>query len=244
VRPRYLFLPRCLTWDIAQLVKASFCCGVEVVWWTPGDAWTPPEDCTLENAAVYGALRNGRLVAAYLGGSLLEPPAGFLPGLAARYRNRDVALTTLAAARRNRMPAFVKLAEGKELRSGVYARGSDIAPNGLPPDLPTLVGEVVTWESEFRLFVVDREVRASSPYLLPAPERHRRRAGEALEFAERLLADPEVELPGAVALDVGVIRNRGWSVVEANPVVASGLFDCDPRSVLDALPHGWTSTRR
>jgi ATP-grasp domain, R2K clade family 2 len=242
VRLRYLFVPRCLTWDIAQLLKASFCCGVDVVWWSPGDSWAPPADCSLENAAVYGALRNGRLVAAHLGGSLLEPPAGFLPDLDSSYRNRKVTLTTLAAVRGRRTPAFIKPAEGKGFASGVYARGSDIAPDGLPPDLPTLASEVVAWESEFRLFVVDRRVRAWSPYPLPVPARHRRRADQALEFVERLLADPAVDLPSAVALDVGVIPDRGWSVVEANPVVASGVFECDPQAVLDVLPRGWART--
>jgi len=53
-----------------------------------------------------------------------------------------------------------------------------------------------------------------------------------------VLDDPEVTLPRAVVLDVGVIEDAGWSVVEANTVTMSGLYDCEPLAVIDVLAHG------
>lgn len=56
-----------------------------------------------------------------------------------------------------------------------------------------------------------------------------------LRFAARAATDPAVALPPAVALDVGLIRDRGWAVVEANAAWGSGIYGCDPREVLKVV---------
>ena len=53
----------------------------------------------------------------------------------------------------------------------------------------------------------------------------------------RVLADPRVEFPRAVVLDVGVIAGRGWAVVEQNAAWGSGIYGCDPREVLEVLRY-------
>jgi hypothetical protein len=50
-----------------------------------------------------------------------------------------------------------------------------------------------------------------------------------------LLGDPAVEIPRAIALDVGRIAGRGWAVVELNEAWASGRYGCDPTLVLPVL---------
>ena len=61
---------------------------------------------------------------------------------------------------------------------------------------------------------------------------------QARAFCEQVLADKRIQLPRAVVLDVGYIRNVGWSVVEANAAVMSGIYDCDPIVVLEVLEYG------
>ena len=55
------------------------------------------------------------------------------------------------------------------------------------------------------------------------------------EGVNRLLADPDVLLPEAVVLDVGLIEQRGWAAVELNPATSSGIYGCDPDRVLSML---------
>lgn len=41
-----------------------------------------------------------------------------------------------------------------------------------------------------------------------------------------------IEMPAAIALDVGLIKGRGWAVVEANSAWGSGIYGCDPSKML------------
>ncbi|MEK7466817.1 MAG: hypothetical protein AAB074_05315 [Planctomycetota bacterium] len=64
----------------------------------------------------------------------------------------------------------------------------------------------------------------------PDPE-----AAEVRSFVSSILADSRVDLPRAVALDVGVIRGRGWAATEVNAAWGSGIYGCDPAQVLEVL---------
>ena len=52
---------------------------------------------------------------------------------------------------------------------------------------------------------------------------------------DRLLDDPRVDIPAALVLDAGVIRDVGPAVVEANTASGAGIYGCDPRDVLEVL---------
>lgn len=169
---------------------------------------------------------------------MLEPPDDWLPRLPEAYRKRRVELTTLGLQRASGQTAFVKPPNDKSFPARVYR------PEELPEgdDAPVLVSEAVTWEREYRGFVLDREVRTlsvylrggilqrDSGYLTTEQERN-----EVETFLRPFLADPRVELPRAVVVDVGVIEGRGWAVVEANSAWGSGLYGCDPTQVLQVL---------
>src|SRR5215471_12075977 len=66
----------------------------------------------------------------------------------------------------------------------------------------------------------------------PAPQLE---AACALHFATSVLSDSSIFLPPSVVLDVGLIPDRGWAVVEANASWASGIYGCDPVRVLQVL---------
>ena len=64
----------------------------------------------------------------------------------------------------------------------------------------------------------------------------------ALQFAGLFLKST-VPCPPAFVLDVGLIENRSWAVIEFNECWASGIYGCDPKSVLDSLLAACPPTR-
>jgi hypothetical protein len=61
-----------------------------------------------------------------------------------------------------------------------------------------------------------------------------KRCRDAEVVCERLVAC-SVPLPPAFVVDVGLIEDRGWAVVEFNPAWCSGLLGADPAAVLSVL---------
>jgi hypothetical protein len=55
----------------------------------------------------------------------------------------------------------------------------------------------------------------------------------ASEFAASVLSS--VPCPKAFVLDVGIIKGKGWAVVEPNECWGSGVYGCTPTKVLDVL---------
>lgn len=111
-------------------------------------------------------------------------------------------------------------------------------------DMPVLVQEIVNWEKEFRCFILDRKLRTFSIYLrggeLQRDQDFTHSESEELEtrrFVESLLADARIDLPQAAVLDVGVITERGWAVIEQNAAWGSGIYGCHPEQVLEVLRH-------
>ena len=206
--------------------------------------WRVP-DISPQDVAVYGEPLFAQHVAQTLGLRLQEPAIDWLPKLPHRWRGRDVHLATLAEARKVATCSFMKPAEGKCFEARVYSSGAELPPPGpLPEELPVLVQEVVDWTIEFRCFLIDRKVMTSSAYWRdgkPAKAEDgswsasEAELEEANRFCETVLADQTVTFPDAVAVDVGVIRTRGWAVIECNAAFGSGIYGCGPLEVLRVL---------
>jgi hypothetical protein len=112
---------------------------------------------------------------------LIEPPFNWLTTLPHTYTLRSIELTTLQQARSYPTRIFAKPADDKCFAAGVYASGESIeASSLLPHNIPVLLSEVVTWEVEYRCFVLRREVQTMSVYL---------RNGELADFADSADAD-------------------------------------------------------
>jgi hypothetical protein len=169
----------------------------------------------------------------------------WLPKLPHRWRRRDVQLATLAEARKTTTRSFIKPADEKCFDARIYSSGAELpAPGALPDDLPVLVQEVVEWTTEFRCFVLDRKLLTASPYWHNAQlaksedgfwSASNEQLEDAIRFCKSVLKDPNVTLLDAIALDVGIIQNRGWAVVECNAAFSSGIYACDPIEVLHVL---------
>jgi hypothetical protein len=160
----------------------------------------------------------------------------------------------LGAARQLRISRFVKPADDKCFPAKVYASGAELPTAvDLPDSTAVLSAEPVTWEVEYRCFVMDRQVLAHSVYLRNGElaqdvdgswNGSESEMRDALDFAQTVLGDPAISFPPAVVLDVGMISGRGWAVVETNAAWGSGIYGCDPAAVLQVVERACVSRDR
>ena len=172
-----------------------------------------------------------------------RPPNDWLARLPERYLKRLVTYHAVAPEHWPERPMFVKCADTKWFPAKVYT------PEEMP-DLGTqmdedgiLVSDPVRFESEFRTFVLDGRVMDISSYMaagvptqtengwlsFPELEAH------VVRIVEEIAADPAVDLPRSVVIDLGYIEDLGWAVIEANESWFSGLYACDPVRVLETI---------
>lgn len=211
-------------------------------------AWNQnPPDSLLGRVVYYGRTDMAMQAAVRYRLALLEPPLDLLARLPASLRLRDVEFARFRDLTRLKRPAFVKPADPLDrcFDAGVYSTARDIrAPQRIDLDIPVLVAEPVEFLAEFRCFVREGSVVATSPYLSFGKPvwkswgqgaEQARPSKDALAVCERLLATPSPSLPPAFVVDVGLIEGRGWAVVEFNPAWCSGLLGADPAAVLGVL---------
>jgi hypothetical protein len=215
-----------LGWNVERLTR----------WRNPSDLKSAPDP------VLYLEGLMGPSLAEQLGLKLIEPPIDWLPRLPEAFRKRWVYLSTLGKARCLTEPVFVKPPNEKSFQARVY-RGPDL-PTDFPDDVPVLVAEVVDWEKEFRCFVLDRRLQTFSVYLRDGELQRqndfvhtKEEEIDLVSFVESLLTDERIDIPRTAVLDVGVIRSRGWAVVEQNAAWGSGLYGCDPLKVLEVLRY-------
>ncbi|MBO1332539.1 ATP-grasp domain-containing protein [Streptomyces sp. VRA16 Mangrove soil] len=206
---------------------------------TYADRRTPAEWLGHPGGALYAGPLFADAVAKELGVGLLEAAPGWLADLPRELTRREVRLTSIAAARSLRRPAFMKPPNDKSFPARIYPDGSGLpGPDATDDDTPVLVSDIVTFDAEYRLFLLDGEVRTGSRYArrgqldvapLDTDELH----DEVRDFARRL---PSSTLPSAIVVDVGRLADDGgWAVVEANAAWASGHYACDADAALDVV---------
>ena len=190
-------------------------------------------------------------IAQQLGVSLINPSDDWLTTLPEEYRKRWIYLTTLQEIRRysreeitSRSPitAFMKPPNDKSFPARVYS-ATDL-PTDYSADTPVLVSEIVEWDKEFRCFILNRCLKTFSVYLrngeLQSENNFTHTKEEEFEvrnFIQTILSDNRVEIPSATVIDVGVIKGRGWAVVEQNAAWGAGLYGCNPTQVLQVLRY-------
>jgi hypothetical protein len=202
------------------------------------ERWQVPESLVdVRPAHLYGGPLFADVAARELGIAPLEPADDWLATLPRELTQRQITFGTLAEARKLRRPAFVKPPGDKLFPARVYRDGSGLpGPDGLDDDTPVLVSDVVTFQEEYRLFVLDGEVRTASRYAVEGELAQANTDGhpEVAAFAADVLAAGG--LPSAVVVDVGLLADGGgWAVVEANAAWASGGYACDADQVLDVV---------
>jgi hypothetical protein len=206
--------------------------------WRIPKGWNHAKETTL-----YGEPLFCETVAEQLGRALVVPPLDWLALAPGHLVRREVRFATLGEARNLSQPRFLKPADACKLfAAGVYASGDALPGEDiLPAETPVLIAEPVRWEAEYRFFVCESGILTGSLYAregdlanFAAPQDPEEKA-QAENFARRVLRETEEALPPSVALDVGIIAERGWAVVELNPTYSSGLYGANPEMALDAI---------
>ena len=187
----------------------------------------------------YGGPNFADRTAANLGIGLLEPPDSWLQHLPYAHTCRAVHHTKLARVSRSGGPFFAKPPSSKDFPASVYADGTELAAaaDGLPPETPVLVSDIVQFAAEYRVFLLDGRAHTGSRYAVwgrldPGPLDDDRIAARAEEVAGGL--------PSAVVVDVGLLgppeNPRGSvAVVEANMAWFAQPYRSDPDRVLDVV---------
>lgn len=184
-------------------------------------------------------------VAKQLSKRLVACHASWLPELPQKYLSRVVRRMELSKALAEEKPYFYKPALNKYFEAGVRdGQQLTLCTPGFPPSFEVLQSEVVEWTVEYRCFVLNRQVVTHAPYkrhgkttrgqgdFMGAPE------GEivaARNFAQTVVNDPEIDCPPAFVLDVGLIQDRDWAVIEPNECWASSIYGCQADKVLQTL---------
>lgn len=213
----------------------------EAAGWSVHVADTDPLPAALAEPAVYVTTDRALAVARALDLALLEPPFDLLTRVPERYLRRQVEAATFADLDRLAGRTFVKPADplDKWFDAGTYSDPRDIRTRTPRPDAPILLSEVVEWSVEFRYFVLEGKAVAGSPYIAHGRTSWTARNGPmptaGLAVVEGVCAAMGDDLPPAFVLDVGMIADRGWAVVEFNPIWSAGLLAADAHEVLPAL---------
>jgi ATP-grasp domain-containing protein len=178
-------------------------------------------------------------------------PAWFA-GLPEEATGRRIRIVTAAEAPGivGSAPAVAKLADHKHPAfSAVWVRNADdlrtrLRTARLPGDSEVLIAD--RWldlASEYRVFTIGREPVTWSAYLIEGEEwsrsLHTHRASwhdEAAAFVSLVLAAlPDEDIPPTAVIDVGRTETGQFALLEVNNVWSSGLYGCDPDSVLRAI---------
>ena len=204
-----------------------------------------PSDYERRNTphAIYCTVPKAFSVATRLDSILLGCSSNWLVSLPDKFSKRRIELFDLKSAIGIKDRCFIKPALGKSFDAAIRTGESLVSQTShLPPDLLIHRSEVVEWEAEYRCFTKNNEVLTLSPYRrgkvtfssyaspLEGP-RHETEA--ASEFANSVLSS--VPCPKAFVLDVGIIKGKGWAVVEPNECWGSGVYGCTPKKVLEVL---------
>ena len=180
--------------------------------------------------------------------TLLGCNADWAVNLPPELLRRELCQTTLADALDTIENHFVKHSVSKAFPAAIYNPQSLAeATSSIHPDSLVHVGEPVRWTHEYRCFVAKGKVMAVSPYVYNGiivkdydsfPTVTDSELSAVRVFAESVLDHQNVDCPNGFVLDVGMIADRGWAVVECNECWASGIYDCDPVAVLETLLCG------
>lgn len=207
--------------------------------------WKIPEDFKPQYPVIYGEPLFNQMIADHLEITLPEPPEDFLCRLPEVLTGRKVHFMEVKEARKIKEKVFAKPPNKKTFKAAVYESGAGI-PIDVLDNETVLVQEVVQFIHEYRFFFMGGMIATGSSYIVDGayaktangwndPPEIRALAMEFAKDVGKYIRLRNTNLLDSAVMDVGYIKGRGWVVIEANEINASGCYNSDPLNVLVAL---------
>ncbi|WP_294282679.1 ATP-grasp domain-containing protein [uncultured Chryseobacterium sp.] len=201
--------------------------------------WNVPEEFRAEVVAVYGEDVYAEIVAEQCCLIVTKPDDHWLSIISEEFTKRKISYGQLKDFI-DEGPVFIKCSDFKSFKAGVFNKVTDIRGfDSLDREMTVFTSEVVEWELEVRCFVLNGEIKTFSSYWrnnvydtnpLTGTEQQ-----ELFEFFKRFMVQYKKTLPKAIVLDFGIIKGKGWALIEANPAWCSGLYACDAETALEVI---------
>ncbi len=209
---------RKLSWPVVRLAK-------------PDD----PGPLPLSRVRLYGDYGFCVTAARALHLELVSPADDFLMHVPPSLLLRSVELITLGELFGHKFPLFLKPVPPKLFPARVYSSLADLArtTEGLLPETQLLVEEPIAFSCEARCLVLDKTILSASVY------EGKGDADEAATFALECVTEiaelDQTLIPSTLVLDVGIIKGKGWAIIEPNAIWAAGLNGCDPAAMAECV---------
>lgn len=226
--------------EVPLLAKTASSLGWDVY----SGGWRIPKHLLHQPGAVYGEQFFCEVVAEQMKWKLLSNSFDWLAKVPEEYLNRKVSFMTLAEARKITERKFIKPADDKCFVAKIYESGAELPKHDFLDNTPTLVSDVVTITSEYRCFVKKRRVTAVCCYYykpfgkeeaINDPANYNNNNEPVIERCNKLLENKDIECVDGTVIDWMRFAKDQYSVLECNPVYASGAYGCEMVAVLDAI---------
>jgi len=201
--------------------------------------WNVPEEFRTDVIAVYGEDIYAEIVAEQCNLTLTKPDDNWLSKISEEFTKRKISYGQLKDFVHEEN-IFIKCSDFKSFKAGVFDKVTDIKGfDTLDLESTVFTSEVVEWELEVRCFVFNNEIKTHSSYWRnnafdtdPLSETEQK---DLFEFFENFIKQYSETLPEAIVLDFGIIKGKGWALIEANPAWCSGLYACDAEKALEVI---------
>lgn len=201
--------------------------------------WNVPEMFRDDVIAVYGEDIYAEIVAEQCRLTLTKPDDNWLSGISKTYTKRKISYGPLKDFVHEEN-IFIKCSDFKSFKAGVFDQVKNIRGfDSLDPEIMVFTSEVVEWELEVRCFVLHNGIKTHSSYWRnntfdTAPLSGTEQRGLYVFFND-FIKRYAGTLPAAIVLDFGIIKGKGWALIEANPAWCSGLYACDAEKALEVI---------
>lgn len=201
--------------------------------------WNVPEEFRNDVIAVYGEDIYAEIVAEQCNLTLTKPTDNWLAEISEDFTKRKISYGKLKEFV-DEENIFIKCSDFKSFKAGVFEKVTDIKGfDTLDLDSMVFTSEVVEWELEVRCFVLNNEIKTHSSYwrnnAFDTNPLSKIEKKDLFEFFKDFIQQYSETLPKAIVLDFGIIRRKGWALIEANPAWCSGLYDCDAEKALEVI---------
>ncbi|WP_292008831.1 ATP-grasp domain-containing protein [Chryseobacterium sp.] len=201
--------------------------------------WNVPEEFRADVIGVYGEDIYAEIVSEQCGLTLLKPQDNWLANISEKFTKRKISYGLLKDYIQKEN-IFIKCSDFKSFKAGVYKKVTDIHGfDSLDQNATVFISEVVEWQLEVRCFVFNNEIKTFSSYwrnnTFDTSSLSENEQQGLLNFFKDFIQQYADTLPTAIVLDFGIIKDKGWALIEANPAWCSGLYACDPEKALEVI---------